>query len=58
MVTGELNEETEENSLGNLRIFAVCASFRCASNARPCRGTPFSLHSIKKSKHRLNNQFA
>src|SRR6187397_765009 len=35
MVTGELNEETEENSLGNLRIFAGVREFpvrvKCAT---------------------------
>jgi nitrogen fixation NifU-like protein len=35
MVTGELNEETEENSLGNLKIFAGVREFpvrvKCAS---------------------------
>ena len=50
MVTGELNEETEENSLGNLKIFAGVRGFRCASNAPPSPGTPSTPHSTKKTQ--------
>ena len=50
MVTGELNEETEENSLGNLKIFAGVRDFPVRVKCATLPGTPSTPHSTKKSK--------
>ena len=40
MVTGELNEETEENSLGNLKIFAGVREFPARQMRHPSLAHP------------------
>ena len=55
MVTGELNEETEENNLGNLRSSPASVNFPSASNAPHCRGTHSTPHSINRYKYRRNS---
>ena len=55
MVTGELNEETEENSLGNLKIFAGVREFPVRVKCATLPGTPSTPHSTKKTKSQRNS---
>jgi nitrogen fixation NifU-like protein len=55
MVTGQLNEETEENSLGNLKIFAGVREFPVRVKCATLPGTPSTPPSIKKHKSLQNN---
>jgi len=54
MVTGELNEETEENNLGNLKIFAGVREFpvrvKCATLAW------HTLHAALNKEHQVSTE--
>ena len=54
MVTGELNEETEANSLGNLKIFAGVREFPVRVK---CATLPWhTLHAALKKEHQVSTE--
>ena len=54
MVTGELNEETEENNLGNLKIFAGVREFPVRVK---CATLPWhTLHAALNKKHQISTE--
>ena len=54
MVTGELNEETEENSLGNLKIFAGVREFPVRVK---CATLPWhTLHAALHKKEQISTE--
>ncbi|HEX7773769.1 MAG TPA: SUF system NifU family Fe-S cluster assembly protein, partial [Pyrinomonadaceae bacterium] len=54
MVTGELNEETEENSLGNLKIFAGVREFPVRVK---CATLPWhTLHAALNKKDQVSTE--
>jgi nitrogen fixation NifU-like protein len=54
MVTGELNEETEENSLGNLKIFAGVREFPVRVK---CATLPWhTLHAALNKKNQVSTE--